>query len=822
MKKKLLTLILFSGLALFAQTDPNLKWLHPSPQGNSINWVKVFDSKHWYMGGDQGMFVKTQDAGQSWYTNNTAGFPNSTYPNTQTYNKNNAAWFFDYDNGLIAGSGSYGLLKTTNGGITFDTIKILSASGRFNALFFLDRNTGYLTGNGTVGFMKTTDGGLTWTADPNFPVNQSLTNCYSIYALDQNHIWVTSDNGNVYWTNDGSSWNTYTVPTNGAYLDITFTDSKTGYMCGMGGLFASTSDGGNSWNAKFVSNQATFYKMKVSNNVIYMACYDTLFYKSTDKGVTWQTYTYVDNSQMFVGPVYGMDILDNVIIMAGSGGMTYESTNYGVTWKTLSQKVSDASFVYSIYVDKSQSKIIACGSWPYYPGSIFYSNDKGQNWKASPYVPGMRINSMQMFDDNNGFFGGEYSYVAKTHDGGITVDTIGLSSAYQNLNINLVRFRNPNLGWLIGGYPMPTINRTGLLLKTTDGGASWIDQTPDVYQFLLSADFANDSVGWVGGRNHLYKTTNGGNNWLPQTPPGVPGDYIYNISVIDTSKLYLQLQTQIYRSLDGGLSWNLIPLPVSINFIFGMQWLNYNVGVICGTLGVIAKTTNAGQSWTIMNTGGWTAYGINIVNPDTFYIGAGYGQVFRYAVNNPVPVELSSFIGNVSGNNVNIYWSTAAEKNNLGFDIERGTSLNNFTKLSFIKGKGTSTLINQYSYVDKELVPGVYYYRIKQTDLDGSFKYYYLGTEIHIGAPKQFELSQNYPNPFNPSTIIKYDIPQDGRVTLKIYNILGKEIAVLVNDFQKAGSYSFNFDAHKLSSGVYLYKLESGNFTDTKKLTLIK
>jgi len=190
--------------------------------------------------------------------------------------------------------------------------------------------------------------------------------------------------------------------------------------------------------------------------------------------------------------------------------------------------------------------------------------------------------------------------------------------------------------------------------------------------------------------------------------------------------------------------------------------------------------------------------------------------------NNPTPVELSSLLGNVSGNNVLLNWSTATENNNLGFDIERGSSLNSFSKLSFIKGKGTSTQTNQYSYSDKNLAPGTYYYRIKQTDLDGSFKYYYLGTEIQIGAPEKFELSQNYPNPFNPNTIIKYALPQDGNVTLRIYDILGKEVAVLVNDFQKAGNYNINFDAHRLSSGVYIYKLESGNFAESKKLTLIK
>jgi hypothetical protein len=91
-----------------------------------------------------------------------------------------------------------------------------------------------------------------------------------------------------------------------------------------------------------------------------------------------------------------------------------------------------------------------------------------------------------------------------------------------------------------------------------------------------------------------------------------------------------------------------------------------------------------------------------------------------------------------------------------------------------------------------------------------------------MGLPIAFALEQNYPNPFNPSTSIKYSIPVGGMVTLKIFNILGQEVATLVNESLEAGSYTASFNASALSSGVYLYKIESGSFTSVKKMMLLK
>ncbi len=186
-----------------------------------------------------------------------------------------------------------------------------------------------------------------------------------------------------------------------------------------------------------------------------------------------------------------------------------------------------------------------------------------------------------------------------------------------------------------------------------------------------------------------------------------------------------------------------------------------------------------------------------------------------------LPVELTSFTANVSGNSVNLNWSTATELNNAGFNIERKSSTSNWANVGFVPGFGTTSEIRNYSYSDNNLSTGKYSYRLKQVDFNGAFEYSD-AIEVVVVTPNNFELSQNYPNPFNPSTTIKFNLPEAGNVKLAVYNLLGQEVKTLVNGFRAVGSYSINFDASNLSSGIYIYKIEANSFIQTRKMTLLK
>jgi hypothetical protein len=185
-----------------------------------------------------------------------------------------------------------------------------------------------------------------------------------------------------------------------------------------------------------------------------------------------------------------------------------------------------------------------------------------------------------------------------------------------------------------------------------------------------------------------------------------------------------------------------------------------------------------------------------------------------------VPVELTSFSSINEKNDVILNWITATETNNQGFEVQRKTN-GEYDRIGFVEGHGTTTELQNYTFRDKDVNAGSYYYRLKQVDYDGTFEY---SGEIavEVSAPTDYFLSQNYPNPFNPSTTISYALSEDGNVSLKLFDVLGNEVATLINENQQAGTFDYVFDASELSSGVYYYQLQAGDFTATKKLILMK
>ncbi|MBK9331427.1 MAG: VCBS repeat-containing protein [Ignavibacteria bacterium] len=194
-------------------------------------------------------------------------------------------------------------------------------------------------------------------------------------------------------------------------------------------------------------------------------------------------------------------------------------------------------------------------------------------------------------------------------------------------------------------------------------------------------------------------------------------------------------------------------------------------------------------------------------------------------VDNPLPVELAAFTSSVSGRNVSLIWTTYAELNNSGFEIERASDIDKnivWNKAGFVAGNGTSNQPNQYSFTDRNLESGKYKYRLKQIDFNGSYEYFELAEEISIGIPDKYDLSQNYPNPFNPVTTINYDLPKDGIVNIKVFDMLGREMKTLVNEMKNAGYYKLTFNASDLSSGAYFYRMISGDFVAVKKFVVMK
>ena len=185
-----------------------------------------------------------------------------------------------------------------------------------------------------------------------------------------------------------------------------------------------------------------------------------------------------------------------------------------------------------------------------------------------------------------------------------------------------------------------------------------------------------------------------------------------------------------------------------------------------------------------------------------------------------VPVELTSFTANVVGREVLLVWKTATEINNMGFEVQKKIG-RYWSVLGFVEGNGSSTTTHTYQFTDyKPQVGRENTYRLKQIDYDGSFNYSKI---VIVSVPAEgYSLEQNYPNPFNPTTKIRFELPVDGFVTIKIFDTFGQKVTTILNEFKKANAYEINFNASNLASGVYIYRMQVNNYLESKMMVLIK
>lgn len=206
---------------------------------------------------------------------------------------------------------------------------------------------------------------------------------------------------------------------------------------------------------------------------------------------------------------------------------------------------------------------------------------------------------------------------------------------------------------------------------------------------------------------------------------------------------------------------------------------------------------------------------------------SGFSNSIDTLMHAATPVELSYFSCHLRDNIVILEWTTTSELNNFGFEIQRSRDREHgFNKIGFVNGKGTTSDENNYEFMDDNAKSGTFYYRMKQIDFSGVFKFSKT-IEITVNIPNKFCLDQNYPNPFNSTTSISYSIPTSGNVQLIIYNTNGKEVFKAVDKFQQAGRYSFHWNGlsnagENLASGVYYYTIWTNNFTSYRKMTLLK
>lgn len=307
-------------------------------------------------------------------------------------------------------------------------------------------------------------------------------------------------------------------------------------------------------------------------------------------------------------------------------------------------------------------------------------------------------------------------------------------------------------------------------------------------------DFIVDSVSFTGAYNGIcaFLPAN-----VPDNEPGGQVDY-WTDSLEGRFPSGTSMKWVVYQSTTNFVTINSnVAATVKVSMKAGTTQGSFNIGYF---------VTDAALDFTDP-----TYYAVSLNN--------------LMSVVNNVPVELTSFTAMGTNEGIQLNWETASELNNQRFEIERSMDRQNFTVAGFVNGKGTTTEKSIYSYTDKGINAGKYYYRLKQYDFNGSFEY--SKTIQAEYAPKNFDLVQNYPNPFNPSTTLSFGLPVESDIILSVYNAAGELIQTLSQGRLQAGKHSFNFDASGLSSGIYLYTLNAkgingADFSKTAKMLLLK
>jgi len=297
----------------------------------------------------------------------------------------------------------------------------------------------------------------------------------------------------------------------------------------------------------------------------------------------------------------------------------------------------------------------------------------------------------------------------------------------------------------------------------------------------------------------------------------------------------------LWYSANGGSTWTDVEGNLSGATGPSVRWAtifyvdgtpHYFLGTSVGVY--FTNTLNGGSTvWTqesVSSIGNTVTVMLDWRNSDGTLAAATHGKgVYTSLITSPLPVELSSFSGIFQNGKVKLLWRTETEVNNYGFEVERKNPPltpfqgGEFEKIGFIEGHGNSNSPKSYEFIDKNVLYGKHYYRLKQIDNDGSYQYSDV-VEVDVPTLQDYViLEQNYPNPFNPETKIRFVVNENTQVTLKVFDEIGSEIAEIFNDKVEFGRiYEVNFNGSHLSSGVYFYSLISEKTRKTKKMLLIK
>lgn len=436
--------------------------------------------------------------------------------------------------------------------------------------------------------------------------------------------------------------------------------------------------------------------------------------------------------------------------------------------------------------------LILAGSWSY---GIYFSSDQGGTW-------------------------------SNTLSEGTPADTLIDGFAYDGTNIYAC------------GYD--AVNSKGLISTSTDG-VTW-----NAMALPGSGNFRVRTLCWTGSR--LFAGTDSGAYYYEAGAwhdddnfPLSDSASLYSMAYDSSSHIFYAgvFGSTLFSSDNANtadsttVSWTEQSIPTGFNLL--SLAVTSNSTLVAGVPGdYVYYSQDHGATWTHSVNGlENTAANTVLEFKGTTYVGLDSGYVATLG-DNSLPVQVAGYKATSSNGAVLLTWQTRSEVNNAGFNIlrkdpgaENFAVIASYTSDDSLKGLGTSTTGRSYSYTDTKVQSGLQYTYSIESVLTSGATANFGSLPVSVAAPKNYALSQNYPNPFNPSTIINYQLPINSQVTLKVYDVLGREVAMLVDGQQDAGVYKVPFDGTRFSSGVYFYRIavhgsDGRSFVSTKKLVLMK
>lgn len=854
---------------LFAQlTTPEVESIY----GGRINCISVIAKTS----DTSRIFISTESANSIFYADVYSGTGTATFgtftvmPGLSTeanYGSAIQRIAADSVSGYLFFIHQTGLLSSHPSASTVNTV----SSGNINALlvyrsrmFFIKNSTELHYGTISSAGAYTESGSLTITsvANPTIEINKSNRRIYVFSEGTAPKLYKSSTDYDAF--TGATSFSNISLATLSASLTWkAFGIGPDGKLfvggASSGKSVANSINDGASWTTVSTGITGTFGPniscggTSSSYTVYFASCY------SPDMGTTWVNF---GNLGLETHSNDGTNIVDpnksSIVYLTSDQGIA-ASTNSGANIFEIDDGVeavqvndcdmnstntnawiASKSGIRKVY-DYKTTPVWSNAMFPNGDGSPYYSADMNINDTSTAYVGNVRVYKTT----NNGS-----SWTRK-----FTAEDAPYNFASSSV-VEAIEVCPYNTNVVFAGYSQTGTNKGGLFY-TTNAGTNWSQiliaaastgQDVDVNDIVFSIE-GTDTVAYVGVSYDLsspqgvalYRLTKSGNTWTPaQNMDGTHTTVGYQIvaTIIDLA-VSVTGDTVYACGTDAGVNH-----PIAYYKIISgtNKWSAFSVTGFPVTPGMIGKALSYGPDTVFVaadnvvyyltgdyasatwHTGYTYPVGtqINMLYYDELLVGTGTGMLKQRGFG-LLPVELSSFSSSISGSNVTLNWKTQSELNNSGYDIERKSLSNEWTKIAFVKGNGTTNHEISYSYSDRNLATGTYSYRLKQIDYNGTIQYHYLSNEVIIGVPGKFSLAQNYPNPFNPVTKINFELPVNTNVKLAVFDVTGRMIAELISGkIYTAGYHSIEFNASMLSSGVYFYKLTTNENNAIKKMVLIK